>query len=291
MRGPARSRWRLAAPLGILAAAAAASWSWSRLQAMGDDRPSGGQVLYLPSGKHLKLMALGFPELLADAIYLWSIQFYAEFDGAERARYLEHVYGNVITELDPRYLDPYLIGALIMSLEAGDHEMALRLLDKGIAANPGQWILAFEAGFLCFDTLGDHARAARYFEKALYAPGAPSVIRRLRAEMYTRLGDKSTSLAHWEEVLQSARDDYVREVAWRHVHDLTIDVHLETLRAAVSAYRSRHGENPINLETLVKAGLLSSIPLDPEGTPYAYDRRTGEVTCRSGFKVYRKAGR
>src|SRR6266496_2372404 len=93
----------------------------------------GGSVhplLYLPSGKYLKVMALGFDGLLADGLYLWSIQYYGNYDIKDRYAYLERIYDQVITELDPHYLDPYLVGALIMSGEAHDPEMALRLLDK-----------------------------------------------------------------------------------------------------------------------------------------------------------------
>src|SRR6266850_3984632 len=93
-------------------------------------------LLYLPSGKHLKVMALGFDGILADALYLWSIQYYGNYDIKDRYANLEQIYDQVITELDPHYLDPYLVGALIMSAEARQPEMALRLLDKGVNNNP-----------------------------------------------------------------------------------------------------------------------------------------------------------
>ena len=35
-------------------------------------------------------------------------------DAAERFKYLEHIYTNVISELDPLYVDPYLVGAMIL---------------------------------------------------------------------------------------------------------------------------------------------------------------------------------
>ena len=72
------------------------------------------------------------------------------------------------------YVDPYLVGAMIMSMEANDDEMALRLQDKGIAANPDEWILAFNAGFLCYDRLKDYPRAVHYFELAVESPGCPA---------------------------------------------------------------------------------------------------------------------
>ena len=65
----------------------------------------------------------------------------------------------MIAELDPHYIDPYLVGSMIMSVEAGRNDLALKLLDDGIARNPREWILPFSAGFLCYNTLHDYARA------------------------------------------------------------------------------------------------------------------------------------
>jgi tetratricopeptide (TPR) repeat protein len=274
--------------LRVLLAAAAVAHAARRLDRARAEDPAGYQVLYLPSGRYLKVASLGFPELLADVVYIWSIQYYGNYDSQDRFRYLEHVYGNVISELDPRYVDPYLVGSMIMSMEAKDYEMALRLLDKGIAANPDEWILAFEAGFVSFNSLGDHARAARYFQRALAIPGAPSVIRRLHAEMYNKMGDKRTSLAHWREVYEQAANDHVRDVAWRHVHDLTIEVDLEHLRAAVNGWRERQGTNPPDLRALQRAGLVGGEPVDPDGRPYTYDPASGEVSSTSGFRLYRR---
>lgn len=282
---------RAVVALGLAGALGAAAFSISRLEAARTDRPAEAQVLYLPSGNYLKIVSLGFPEVIADLIYIWSIQYYSNYDAEDRFRYLEHVYSNVIAELDPRYIDPYLVGSMIMNLEARDHAMALRLLDKGIAANPDEWILPFEAGFLCYNDLKDYERAARYFEAALRIPGAPSVIGRLRAGMYEKLGDKRASLEYWREVLQQADSDYVRDVSWRHVHDLTVEIDVETLRSAVAAYRGRTGRYPARLDQLTAAGLIDRQPVDPEGNPYRYDAATGEVSPSGGFKLKRWDGR
>ena len=281
---------RLAAPLALVGALVPAAWSFNQLESAGTAQTPGAQVLYLPSGKYLKLTSFGFPEVMADLIYIWSIQYYSNYDAQDRFKYLEHVYGNVIAELDPRYIDPYLVGAMIMSMEAGDHEMALRLLDKGIAANPGEWILAFDAGFICYDQLGDYARASAYFEKAMRSPGVAPVVRRLHAEMYNKMGDKRTSLAYWQEVLASAETAYIRGVSSMHVHDLRIEVDLETLRHAVASWREKHGTDPPDLSALVRDQLISQIPLDPEGRPYLYDPATGEVRTQSRFSLRRVSG-
>ena len=260
------------------------------MESMRSKNPAGSQVLYLPSGKYLKITSFGFPEVMADLIYIWSIQYYSHQDAADRFKYLEHIYTNVIGELDPLYVDPYLVGAMIMSMEANDDEMALRLLDKGIAANPDEWILAFNAGFLCYDRLKDYPRATHYFEMAVKSPQVPPVVRRLRAEMYNKMGDKRSSLGYWREIFQGAQSDYIRNVSSMHVHDLTIDVDLEMLRGAVAAWRAQQGGNPPDLAALARAGLIRRVPVDPEGNPYLYNRGTGEVKSRSRFKLQHGSG-
>jgi tetratricopeptide (TPR) repeat protein len=234
-------------------------------------------MLYLPSGKYLKFAALGFDAILADLIYLWSIQYYGDYAIEDRYDYLEHIYGRVISELDPRYLDPYLVGALIMTVEAREPEMGLRLLDKGIARNPGQWILAFEAGFICYNDLHDYSRAAGYFEEALRAPDVHPLVRRFYAEMHNRSGDKRASLREWAEIHDTTDDEYVRNVAWKHVHDLKVAVDLEDLRGGLQRFRESHGRWPRRLAELAKSGTLGTVPTDPGGQPYHYERSTGQV--------------
>jgi len=234
-------------------------------------------MLYLPSGRYLKIVSLGFDAVVADAIYLWAIQYYGNYSIQDRYNYLEHIFRDVVTELDPHYLDAYLTGSLIMSSEARQPEMALRLLDKGIERNPGAWILAFDAGFLCYQGLKDYPRAATYFEKAVQAPDVHPQVRRFYAEMYRRAGDPRASLREWSGIYSTAGDDYVRTVAWNHVHDLKVQVDLEDLNVAIGAFRGRFARTPLRLQDLVRAGLLAELPLDPEGQPYDYDPRAGEA--------------
>lgn len=275
------------AALGALAALLLAVVVQGSLEARSRGRGGSHPILYLPSGRYLRVAALGFDGILADLIYLWSIQYYGDYAIQDRYRYLEQIYGQVITELDPHYLDPYLVGALIMNAEARQPEMALALLDKGIARNPDQWILAFEAGFLCYNDLRDYARAAAYFEKALRAPGVHPTVRRLYAEMYNRAGDKRTSLREWAEIHDTAADEYVRNVAWNHVHDLRIEVDLADLGTAVARFRQREGRLPRHLGELTSRRIVPAVPRDPEGRDYRYEPQSGQVSYRGSLVLSR----
>ena len=81
----------------VLALAVTAGVSRSALDVISDD--ASNDLLYLPNGKHLKILSLGHETLLADMIFLWAIQYYSNYEREDRYRYVEHVFGEVITEL------------------------------------------------------------------------------------------------------------------------------------------------------------------------------------------------
>ncbi len=248
-----------------------------RLERMLEKKSFSYTLLYLPSGKYLKIISFGFGHLVADLIYIWSIQFYSNYEISDRYDYLEHIYAKIIPELDPNYLDPFLIGALIMASETGDVEMALKLLDRGIALNPDKWLLAYDAGMYCYQ-MKDFQRAAYYFEKAMRSQYVHASVRRMYAGMFEKMGDRRTAYQFWKDIYETSEDlEYARNIAWMHVHDLKIEIDIETIQNALGLFKERTGRNPKRLDELVSKGILQKIPLDPRGNEYIYDRKEGAV--------------
>lgn len=271
------------AAAALLATLAAGSFlARERLAALAEAPESGRPLLYLPNGRHLKAASLGHAPLVADFVYLWAIQFYSDYERKDRFRYVEHVFGTVIPELDPRYVDPYWIGALILTVEARDLEGGLRVLDTGFRNNPEAWVLLYLAGWEC-STAGQHARAATYFGRAATVPGAPAQLRRLQAGMEARAGDLEGALAMWTQLRDDpASDATTRGIAERQVRDLSVKRDVAALERAVSAFRAAAGRAPRRLEELVARGTLRALPLDPDGQPYRYDPATGAVASSAG---------
>jgi tetratricopeptide (TPR) repeat protein len=240
------------------------------------------ELLYMPNGKYLKAVSMGHAPLAADLIYLWAIQYYADYAQADRARYVEHVFGTVIAELDPNYIDPYWLGAIILTTEVQDLEAGLRVLDKGFANKPSAWILPYLAGWEC-DRAGQFDRAAAYFDRAARVPEAPPDLFRLKAGMTALGGNLREAIARWQDVLDDPRnDDDARSIATRQIRTLTVKADLQDLATVIEAFRARTGRAPRSLEELVRTGFLKEVPLDPDGERYVYDPATATATSPAG---------
>ena len=240
--------------------------------------------LLLPSGKYLKLLALGHESFLADIIYLWSIQHYSVYERNHRFKYLEHTF-DVITDLDPQYIDPYLIGALTMAREGGDYARAFKLLDKGIKNNPEAWIIPLEAGFYAFTDLKDYNRALYYFQMAADVHNSPQGIERIIAGIFERKEDLEAALEFWIKIYNSAEEEWVRAISYNHIFDLRIELDIKTIKNALKQYKKNRGRLPDSLDALVHVGLLQGLPTDPDGKSYLYDSISGEVRSSSPYKL------
>lgn len=239
-------------------------------------------MLYLPNGKHLRAASLGNAPLVADVVYLWAIQYYSDYRRADRYRFVEHIFGNVIAELDPHYQDPYSLGALILIVEAHDLDAGLRLLDEGFAKNPDAWILPYLAGWEC-ERAQRYDAAADYFQRSARAPTAPAFVARMRAGMFAKAGDLDEASRAWQQILDDAHSDAAsREIASRQLRAIDARRQLDVVQAAVDSYRAEVGRNPARLEDLVASGRLATLPSDPDGNPLRYDATAGRVSLVAG---------
>lgn len=242
--------------------------------------PLGKRVLYLPSEKMLRMASLGNDGLVADLLYMWAIQYYSQFDFREKFLYLDTVF-NLITDLDPRYKDPYRIGAMIMSLQKygdrADHKAAIvGLYEKGIAAMPEDWEVAEIAAWDANLVMQDKELAVRWMEIAAGRPDAPNTIKRIYARWRDDIHGWTVedSIAYWEEVVAGASNKVELNLATSHLYDSYATLHRSTLDPLLRSYYQRTGRCPESWQDVVDAGLLAVPPLDRLGNPYGIDPET-----------------
>ena len=230
--------------------------------------PLGKELLYLPTPEMLKVLSVGNSGLMADVLYLWSIQYYSLFTPHERFLYLETVY-NLITDLDPRYFDAYRMGALIMQIQTVGDQTELqravqRIFDKGLRNLPDSWALGEAAAWDMFMRFKDRSAALHYAELAVAMPGAPPRIRRMvgvwrDAENVWTAED---SIRYWSQAVEEATDPMDRHVSQSKLFDAVVARDRQQLEPRLRAFADRYGRCPRQWRELVEAGLIAGIPTE-----------------------------
>jgi tetratricopeptide (TPR) repeat protein len=232
------------------------------------------EVLNLPSGAVLRHLSLGNEGLLADIYWTRAIQYFGRqrLDRANEFPLLGPLL-RITTDLDPQLLVAYRYGAVFLADKppqgAGRPDQALRLLMKGIAANPEYWRFWQDVGFIYYWDLRDYQRAARAFEAGSRMPGALAWMKTMAATVLARGGDLETSRQLWLEVYQHPGNEQVRKSAGDHLAALDAQIGIERLNALLARYREREGHPAASFRELVAQRYLAAQPLDPTGVPFA----------------------
>lgn len=236
----------------------------------------GSSIIYIPSGQYLKFATFGNSSLLADLIYVWAIQYYSDYTIPDMYEYLDHIF-SIINELDPSYLDPYDIGAVIAAYEAEDLDLALKILDRGLEKNPEQWLFPYMAAHYAQMIKKDHKLAQEYYKKAMNIEEVPPIVERLYANAIFKSMDYKRALQSWLEIYKTAKDERIKKIASNHLYNITATIDIQKINEAIEKFKGSYGRNPMELSQLVRAGFLDSLPKDLDGKEYIYDSKTGEV--------------
>jgi hypothetical protein len=82
-----------------------------------------------------KAPTFGFNNLVADWTFLNFLQYYGDTQAREKTGYsLSPQYFDIITRLDPRFVDVYLFLSGALSYQLGKPELAIQMMDRGTAA-------------------------------------------------------------------------------------------------------------------------------------------------------------
>jgi tetratricopeptide (TPR) repeat protein len=178
-----------------------------------DKAPADPRV-FVPSPEFFLDFSPSFRTSIADAYYLYMIQYYGEHVMGDGRLDSLPAMTRMVTSLSPHFMRPYLFGAYAWR-EAGKGDDAYRLLERGFAKNPEAWRLATNAGILMYSYGPKDVKreiAARWFEKAAAIPDSPDYASRIAARLLGEGGEYEKSVALYAE-LYATGDKYSREKA------------------------------------------------------------------------------
>jgi tetratricopeptide (TPR) repeat protein len=176
----------------------------------------------LRSGKLVKAMSLEYAPLMADIYWTRVVQYY----GDKHARHdpnFELLWPllDLTTTLDPNLLVAYRFGSTFLSEPAprgaGQPELGVELLERGIKANPEYWRLYQDLGFIYYFELKDYAKASAAFAEGSKNPEALIWMKIMAAKIAAEGESLSTSVFLWNEVYETAKDPLVKDNALKHL--------------------------------------------------------------------------
>lgn len=245
------------------------------------------ESLYV-NGKTARRISLGFNSLAADWYWMRALQYVGKkiidqpgdvaLDDLSKLNLkLLAPLLDTATTLDPEFLDPYEYAAIV--LPAIDMKEAIRITQKGIAANPNAWRLYQHLGYIYWQQ-GDFKAASETYSRGSQIPDAPPWMLAMKAKMIADGGGRDTAREIYTRMFEESADEQVKEMARRHVWLLDSLDQRDVLKKILTSYRERAGRCPNTWIELRLASIpldAGGAPLDPSGVPYVLQPGTCEV--------------
>jgi len=230
--------------------------------------------LYL-NGATVKRVSLGFNGLAADWYWIRSLQYVGrkvlangqglQLDnlGALNLKLLPPLL-DTATTLDPQFMEPYEYAAIV--LPGIDLKEAMRITQKGIAANPSSWRLYQHLGYIHWQQQ-DYEAAHNTYRAGAKIPGAPAWMEAMQARMAVEGGSRATAREIYQRMYEQSDDETIEEMARRRLLQLRSFDERDGLRRLMTAYKTQTGKCPGLWTELAPTLRALKVPLDASGAP------------------------
>jgi tetratricopeptide (TPR) repeat protein len=254
--------------------------AWRLQQAIDQDKDAlhvEHDDLTLRSGSTVKKLSLEYAPLMGAIYWTRAVQYYGNKHRMHDQN-LELLWPmlDVATTLDPQLIVAYRFGSIFLSdappRGAGQPDLAVKLLERGIKANPEYWRFYQDLGNVYYFDKKDYAKATQAYLTGGNFPGAPPWMKAMAAKIAAEGESLETSYYLWAQVLQEASDPQIRQNAESHMRLLKAEMDCRELNRLADMFVNQTGRRAGSLQELVQAGLLQGIPMDPEGYPYGLDQ-------------------
>jgi len=179
--------------------------------------------------------------------------------------------------LDPRFMDAYVLAQTTLPDDAGMVRETNELLEKGTQVFIDNYRLHLFLWYNYFTLLNDPVTAGKHMQIAARMPGAPAYFSTLAARTDLYAGKIHAAVIFLEETLKDTRDPALRDF---------LGMRLETLKRIgflefkVQEYKKRFNKLPQTIQELVDSGVITKIPPDPYGGEF-YIMENGRVYTTS----------
>ena len=229
--------------------------------------------LTLRSPDTLKKMSLEYAPLMAALYWTRVVQYYGEKHRLHQAN-LELLWPllDIATTLDPQIIPAYRFGSIFLGQKppggAGQTDLAIRLLNRGIRANPEEWRLYQDLGNLYYFDLRDYAKASAAFAEGSKNPNAYIWMKTMAAKIAAEGESPETSYFLWQQIYETTKDPEIKKNAAEHLILVRAHLEMKAINQVADRFEKQTGHRATRISEFIEAGLIHGVPKDPDGFPY-----------------------
>lgn len=231
---------------------------------------------------YLRMFTLSYDSIVSDVLWIHFVQAVPNrpADPPLAAALASEL--RAIVELDPQFRAAYLHGSILLTVLGSRPCDSLEILERGMERSPGDWRLAFQAGYNCFAEIGDPVCAAHHMQRAASIPGSPAWLPALVARLLSDSTQHDGAVEYLQRELSRTTDPRLKERFEERLNEAMLGRDLARIDAAARAFRQKNGRDAETLEQLVAAGSFPGglSPWDPFGGTYSL--REGRAYTTSG---------
>ena len=269
------------------------------------DEAAADEDLYF-SAKQLSLLGSDFRGLIADWYWIKSLQYLGDKivrqqDKSDAAAVnindlrplnprLVYPMLDAAATLDPQFMTIYSYGAAV--LPAIDGDQAIKLLEKGIAANPNDWRLYHNLGYICWRA-GNYKRAAELYAAGASKPDAPAWMKQMGANMQAQGGSREFARQIYRQMFDAAADEQTRNFAGLRYAQIESLDERDAIAGGLKIFQQKNNRCPQTWREALPV-LMKTVPpygdmlrrnqagelLDPTGAPYLLITQNGACGAR-----------
>ncbi len=208
---------------------------------------------YVPSRETLEVTSFGERAVYADLLWVRAIQYMATpFENVDaKYRWLEELF-EAITDLDPKFETAYRYGATYLTLINRKGDAGVKLLEKGITANPDSWRLPHDLAMIHYVDRRDRVRTLTWLSEAIKRPDCPLHVKKFLSAISTEPDDTWTSIRIWVQMLETNQNDQIRIIATEELYKSV----LRLIRSGLERFEEKLGRKPDSLRELLRSGAV-----------------------------------
>ena len=235
----------------------------------------------------LKVMSLGYDEIVADIYWFRALQYFGNPDIQKKIKKPELVYKyfDIITELDPKFVSAYRYGGMFLSdplpLGFGRLDLGTLLYDKGRKHNPENFRIPLEQGFQYFFFSEDKETAAELFMEASEKPGLTenrkSSFKGMSASALKKGGYNELAIIIWEDIYTNTTSEARKKFALLNIKELNTRKLENKLTEFANLYEKVYGNFPEDINDLLILNEVKNLPKDHEHQDFYIDQENKSV--------------